>query len=195
MFRRSQKTAEPSSQPSEQAQEKTNGKGRPTPTRKEAEAAARARAKGTLTGKDARKLDRQRRAEANARMREGMRTGDERFLPARDKGPVRRFIRDYVDSRLCVGEFLLPLLIVLMVMQSVQNPSVQLFAQDLWFAVIVLVAIDTVWMLWRLRQQLKARFPDEDRRGSNFYAIMRMLQLRPMRMPKARVRLGGKPKR
>lgn len=195
MFRRSQKTAEPSTQPSEQTQAKTNGKGRPTPTRKEAEAAARARAKGTLSNKDARRLDRQRRAEANARMREGMRTGDERFLPARDKGPVRRFIRDYVDSRLCVGEFLLPLLVVLMIMQSIQDPGVQLFAQDLWFAIIVLVAVDTVWMLWRLRQQLKARFPDEELRGSNFYAIMRMLQLRPMRMPKARVRLGGKPKR
>jgi hypothetical protein len=195
LFRRSQKTAEPSTQPSEQTQAKTNGKGRPTPTRKEAEAAARARAKGTLSNKDARRLDRQRRAEANARMREGMRTGDERFLPARDKGPVRRFIRDYVDSRLCVGEFLLPLLVVLMIMQSIQDPGVQLFAQDLWFAIIVLVAVDTVWMLWRLRQQLKARFPDEELRGSNFYAIMRMLQLRPMRMPKARVRLGGKPKR
>ncbi|HET8559269.1 MAG TPA: DUF3043 domain-containing protein [Marmoricola sp.] len=190
MFRRSQKTAEPTAEP----QDKPGGKGRPTPTRKEAEAAARARARTTLVGKEARKADRQRRAEANARMREGMRTGDERFLPTRDKGPVRRFIRDYVDSRLCVGEFLLPLLIVLMVLQSVRNPSVQLLAQDLWFAIIVLVAVDTVWMLWRLRRQLKVRFPDEETRGSNFYAIMRMLQLRPMRMPKAKVKLGGKPK-
>jgi hypothetical protein len=132
--------------------------------------------------------------EANARMREGMRTGDERFLPARDKGPVRRYIRDYVDARLCVGEFLLPLLIVIMVLQSVHNTAVRAISNDLWAATIVLVALDTLWMLWRLRGQLKARFPDEDLRGSSFYAVMRMLQLRPMRMPKAKVRLGGRPK-
>ncbi|HET8604410.1 MAG TPA: DUF3043 domain-containing protein [Marmoricola sp.] len=191
MFRRSQKTAEP--QP-EQAV-KPGGKGRPTPTRKEAEAAARARAKAQLSGKEGRKADRQRRMEANARMREGMRTGDERFLPARDQGPVRRFIRDYVDARLCVGEFLLPLLIVLMVMQSIHNPSVQRASTDLWFAIIVLTAADTLWMLWRLRGQLKTRFPDEETRGTSFYAIMRMLQLRPMRMPRANVGLGGRPKR
>ena len=191
MFRRSQKTAEP--QPEEAL--KPGGKGRPTPTRKEAEAAARARAKAQLSGKEGRRSERQRRAEANARMREGMRTGDERFLPARDKGPVRRFIRDYVDARLCVGEFLLPLLVAIMVLQSVQVRTVQSFGQDLWFATIVLVLFDTALMLWRLRRQLKTRFPDEELRGSSFYAIMRMLQLRPMRMPKAKVKLGGRPKK
>ncbi|HEY6932850.1 MAG TPA: DUF3043 domain-containing protein [Marmoricola sp.] len=190
MFRRSQKTAEQPQQPVA----KPGGKGRPTPSRKEAEAAARARARGAVTGKGSRKEQRQRRMEANARMREGMRTGDERYLPARDKGPVRRYIRDYVDARLCVGEFLLPLLIVIMVLQSVHNTAVRVVSNDLWAATIVLVALDTVWMLWRLRQQLKARFPDEELRGSSFYAVMRMLQLRPMRMPKAKVRLGGRPK-
>ena len=50
-------------------------------------------------------------------MREGMRTGDERYLPARDKGPVKRFIRNYVDARLSIAEFLLPLLVVIMVLQ------------------------------------------------------------------------------
>ena len=41
-----------------------------------------------------------------------MRTGDERYLPARDKGPVRRFIRDYVDSRFSFIELMIPLLMV-----------------------------------------------------------------------------------
>ena len=50
-----------------------------------------------------------------------MRTGDERYLPARDKGPVKRFIRDYVDARLSIAEFLLPLLIVIMVLQYSRN--------------------------------------------------------------------------
>lgn len=173
---------------------KTGGKGRPTPTRREAEAAARARAKAAYDAKGSRRAQRAQRAQASAKMREAMRTGDERYLPARDKGPVRRFIRDYVDARLCVGEFLLPLLVIIMVLQTGTNATMKGASNGLWFATIVLTALDTVWMLWRLRQQLKVRFPDEDTRGANFYAIMRMLQLRPMRQPKAKVKLGGKPK-
>jgi hypothetical protein len=191
LFRRTEKTAEPVQPPVEA---KIGGKGRPTPSRKEAEAAAKARAKAAYDAKGGRKAQRQQRAVAASKMREAMRTGDERYLPARDKGPVRRFIRDYVDARLCVGEFLLVLLIVIMVLQAGTNPTMQKLSNDLWFATIVLTALDTVIMLWRLRQQLKVRFPDEDTRGANFYAIMRMLQLRPMRQPKAKVKLGGKPK-
>ena len=92
-------------------------KGRPTPTRKEAEAAARERAKAGMDKKAAQKLLRERRAESNAKMRAGMRSGDERYLPARDQGPVKRFVRDYVDARLSIAEFLLPLLLVIMVLQ------------------------------------------------------------------------------
>ncbi|HEU4566859.1 MAG TPA: DUF3043 domain-containing protein [Marmoricola sp.] len=191
MFRRSEKTAEPD----QTEQGKPGGKGRPTPSRKEAEAAAKARAKAVYDAKGSRKAQRQQRAVAAAKMREAMRTGDERYLPARDKGPVRRFIRDYVDSRLCVGELLLVLLILIMVLQAGTNPMMHAISNDLWFATIVLTAVDTVWMLWRLRRQLAVRFPDEDTRGANFYAIMRMLQLRPMRQPKAKVGLGGRPKK
>jgi hypothetical protein len=190
LFRRSQKTAEP--EPT--APVKPNGgKGRPTPSRKEAEAAAKARAKAVYDAKGSRQAQRQQRAQAAAKMREAMRTGDERYLPARDKGPVRRFIRDYVDGRLCIGEFLLPLLIVIMALQSVSG--LRAFSNGLWTATIVLVILDSAWMLWRLRSKLKARFPGEELRGSNFYAIMRVLQLRPMRQPKAKVGIGGRPKK
>ena len=50
-----------------------------------------------------------------------MKTGDERYLPARDKGPVRRFVRDWIDARLCVAEMLLPLLIIIMVGQTLSQ--------------------------------------------------------------------------
>ena len=42
-----------------------------------------------------------------------MRTGDERYLPPRDKGPVKRFIRDFVDSRFSFIELMIPLLLVI----------------------------------------------------------------------------------
>ncbi len=121
MFRRTSKTESPQTDVTEN--KGPGAKGRPTPTRKEAEAAARERARAPMDKKAAQKVLRERRAESNAKMREGMRTGDERYLPARDKGPVKRFIRDYVDARLSIAEFLLPLLVVIMVMQYSGNAA------------------------------------------------------------------------
>ena len=96
-------------------------KGRPTPTRKEAEEARKLKAKAPMDKKAAQKVLRERRTESNAKVRQGMRTGDERYLPARDQGPVKRFIRDFVDARLSIAEFLLPLLIAIMVLQYSRN--------------------------------------------------------------------------
>ncbi len=167
---------------------KESGKGRPTPSRREAEAAARARAKGTQDRKAAGRLSRQQRAQQNAKVREGMRTGDERFLPARDKGPERRFIRDFVDSRLCMAELLLPLLIVIMITQ----PLVPSLSNGLWSATVLLVGLDTVWLVVRLRRVLRERFPQETHKGAAGYAILRSLQLRWLRLPKPQVKLGAK---
>jgi hypothetical protein len=164
---------------------KEGGKGRPTPSRKEAEAAARARAKGV---QDRKAATRSQRAEQNARVREGMRTGDERYLPARDKGPVRRFIRNYVDSRLCMAEFLLPLLVVIMVTQ----PFAPGLSNGLWSATVLLVGLDTVWLVFRLRRTLRERFPNESHKGATGYAILRSIQIRWLRLPKPQVRLGQK---
>lgn len=167
---------------------KENGKGRPTPTRKEAQAAARARAKGAADGKAGGKLGRQQRAAQNAKVREGMRTGDERYLPARDKGPVRRFIRNFVDSRLCMAELLLPLLILIMITQ----PLAAGLSNGLWSATILLVGLDTVWLVFRLRRALNARFPNDSHKGAIWYAILRSMQLRWLRLPKPQVKLGAK---
>jgi hypothetical protein len=163
-------------------------KGRPTPSRKEAQAAARARAKGVQDKKSAKALLRSQRAQHNAKMREGMKTGDERYLPARDKGPVRRFIRDYVDSRLCMAEFLLPLLVIIMITQAISSG----LSNGLWSATVLLVGVDTVWLVFRLRRELRRRFPDQTAKGATGYAVLRSLQLRWLRLPKTKVKLGAK---
>ena len=112
MFRR---TAKP--QPETVQVEKPDGKGRPTPTRKEAQAAAKERARMGMDKKSAQKVLRERRAQDNQKMREGMRTGDQRYLMERDKGPVRAFVRDYVDTRISFMEYLLPVLVLIMALQ------------------------------------------------------------------------------
>ena len=193
MFRRTEKSSDtlsatPGDRPSD------TGKGRPTPTRKEAQAAARERARIGMDKKTAQKVLREKRAESNRKMREGMKSGDERYLPVRDQGPVRRFVRDWVDARLSVAEFLLPLLIAIMVLQSVGSTAMQRFSSSLWAVTIILLAVDTFWVRFRLRRTLKEAFPDENLRGTTFYALVRMLQLRFMRLPKPNVKMGGKPR-
>lgn len=171
---------------------KEGGKGRPTPTRREAEAAAKLRSTAGRDKKEASKLLRARRGEANAKMRQGMKAGDEKFLPARDQGVVRRFVRDRVDSRLCMAEFLLPLLLIIMVMQYSGQESLRATSNGIWSATILLVTVDSVFLAWKVKREVKQRFPDESTKGAVFYAILRSLQLRFLRMPKSKVRLGQK---
>jgi hypothetical protein len=169
-------------------------KGRPTPTRREAEAARKERAKAGMDKKAAQKLLRERRTESNAKVRQGMKSGDERYLPKRDQGPVKRFIRNYVDARVSIAEFLLPLLVVIMVLQYSGNSSLLKFSNALWTTTILVVALDTLWLMFRLKRALKAEFPDEDLKGTTFYTLLRVLQLRWLRMPKPVVKIGGAPR-
>jgi hypothetical protein len=192
LFRRTEKPADQA--PATTTVGAPHGKGRPTPTRKEAEAAARERARAGVDKKAAQKLMREKRAEQNRKMRAGMRAGDEKFLPARDQGPVRRFVRDWVDSRVSVAEFLLPLLIVIMVLQASGSKQLVSFSSGLWAATILLLLVDTVWIRFRLQRALRAQFPNESLKGTTFYAFTRMLQLRFMRLPKPNVKVGGKPR-
>lgn len=190
LFRRTEKSEAPA------APENPAGKGRPTPTRKEAEAAAKERARVGMDKKAAQKLLRERRVETNKKMREGMRSGEEKYLPARDQGPVKRYVRDWVDARLTFTEFLLPLLILIMVLSLIgrdPDSAAARISNTLWLLSILLLLVDVVWTRFRLGKALKAKFgADEDLRGTTFYAFIRILQVRPLRLPKPQVKIGQK---
>ncbi len=166
---------------------KLGGKGRPTPTRKEAEAAARARAKLASNPKGGRKAARSHNAERSRLIRQGIKDGDERYLPARDQGPMRRFVRDYIDHRLCMAEFSIPLLFASLLLSSVGFTQA---GTGIMNATLLVVVLDSVLLRFRMRRELKRRFPDGSLKGTTFYAYMRSLQLRFLRLPKPRVRIG-----
>ena len=187
MFRRT-KSDPPA--PQDSAVDKPGGKGRPTPTRKEAEAAARARARTPRTRKEMAAAQRAARSEASGKMREAMRTGDDRFLPPRDKGPLRRFVRDFVDSRFSFIELRVPILIVTMVLQYSGQARLAGYANALLMATLLLIVGDMLLLRARLRKELARRFPDESHKGLTRYAIMRGLQMKFMRMPKSQVKYG-----
>ncbi|WP_168723000.1 DUF3043 domain-containing protein [Actinocorallia cavernae] len=168
-------------------------KGRPTPKRSEAQSQRRSVAHTPTTRKDASKRQREDRRQALQKQREALAGGDERYLPARDKGPVRRFARDWVDSRFNVAEFFLPLAIVILVLSVVRVPSIQNIALLLWAVVIVLIVVDAAVSGFRLKKRLKERFPDGNTRGAVPYALMRSLQMRRLRLPKPQVKRGERP--
>lgn len=186
MFRRTK----PEPEPVAYEQYKPDGKGRPTPKRKDAEAAAKARARTPRTRKELAAKQREFKTEENRKIRSAMKSGDERYLLARDKGPVRRFIRDFVDSRFTIVELLIPLLIVSMILGYSGQPSLVSASTVVMMATLLFVIVDMVLLRFKLRKELARRFPEEPLKGTTYYAVMRSLQMKFMRMPKAKVKIG-----
>ncbi|GGZ70004.1 membrane protein [Streptomyces echinoruber] len=168
-------------------------KGRPTPKRSEARSQRRSVANTPMTRKEAARRQREERRIALERQRQALAGGDERYLPARDKGPVRRFARDFVDSRFNIAEFFLPVAVIILVLSTVPSPALKNLSLLLWLVVIVLIVLDSAVTGFRLRKRLAERFPNENRRGAVAYALMRSLQMRRLRLPKPQVKRGERP--
>ena len=185
MFRRSKTETVPETTPT-----KVGGKGRPTPTRREAEAAAKARAKVPRTRKEQAAAQRNTRTESSKTVRAAMRNGDERYYPARDRGPERRFVRDFVDSRFSLIELVIPLLLITMVMGYSGNSTLRQWGNTLLLGTVLLVLLDIFFLRFRLRRELVRRFPEQSYKGLSYYAITRALQMKFMRLPKSKVKIG-----
>ncbi|WP_037577192.1 DUF3043 domain-containing protein [Phaeacidiphilus oryzae] len=172
-------------------------KGRPTPKRSEAEASRRTRAAYTAkSGKEAARDQRTRARTEREKQRLAMMNGEERALPPRDKGPVRRFCRDYVDSRFTVAEWFLPLAVIILLLSVMRAPGLQSITLLLWLLMIVVIVLQSAFIGFRLRKALRAKFPDKgpgEFRGAVGYALMRTLQMRRLRLPKPQVKRGQKP--
>lgn len=165
-------------------------KGRATPTRKEREAARRR----PLVPKD-RKLAAQQNRSSQASEREkariGMAKGDERYLPMRDKGVQKRYTRDFVDARFSVGEILMPVLIL--VILTIFFDAIAVYAQYGFWAIFLFVVADCVVMTFQLRRKLAAKFGKDKVEKVTWYASMRAVQMRFLRLPKPQVTRGEYP--
>jgi hypothetical protein len=169
-------------------------KGRPTPSRKEAEAARRHQLRIPKDPKEAKKASRERDREERARARAGMMAGDERYLPARDRGPAKAFTRDFVDSRFTIAEYFIFIAVAVLALGFVQNPAVQSFVTLGFMLLTFVIVVDTAILLFTLSRRASAQFPNKaDRKGIMFYAALRAIQLRRLRLPAPRVRRGGAP--
>lgn len=175
--------AEPESTPA--------GKGRPTPTRREREAAQRR----PLVPKDRRLAARQNRANLSSereKARLGMARGDERYLPERDKGPQKRYVRDFVDARFSAGEILMPTL-VLVILTWFLPPQVADYAFLGFWGVFLVVVADSVVLGFQVTRRLAAKHGKDKVERVRWYAAMRAIQMRFLRLPKPQVKRGEYP--
>lgn len=169
------------------------GKGHPTPTRREAQEAKK-RPLVPSDRKAAAKASRQRQREERTRTQRAMASGDERYYPARDKGPVRKYVRDYVDARWNLAEFFLPvsLVIVVVVLVAGSNARLAFAAIASLYLLIAVAVLDTAIAALKIKRRIRARF-GEVPKGTSMYAAIRAFQLRPTRMPRPMVRRGQYP--
>ena len=192
MFGRSKESTAPAAEPGSAEANKVGGKGRPTPKRREAEKGRRRAVGAPRDRKEAYRRTREKQREERGRAMEALRTGDERHLPPRDRGPVRRYVRDTVDSRRTVAEFFLPLALLIFGLTLTSSAQLQLIGSTLWMVLVVLIVLDSVVLVVRLKRGLRRSFPDQNHKGAVPYALMRSMQIRRFRLPPPRVGAGRK---
>ncbi len=189
----------------ESAEDAPVGKGRPTPKRRDAEnrrrgpvapapmtaKEARARRKATRGSKDERKAAAAERRATAADRRARMLAGEDKYLLPRDKGPVRAYVRDFVDARRNLVGLFMPLAIVL-IMAMFVSPELQAFVTLGMLVMMVLMVIEGIYIGRVVNSRVRDRFPDTLDGGFKlgWYAFVRASQIRKLRAPKPRVGPG-----
>ena len=162
-------------------------KGKPTPKRKEAQAKLKVSSLSRAASKEAKKAlkaqARVRRLEARA----AYMRGEESALPVKDKGPARRFVRNYVDERKSVTEYFLVFIMFILFLTVIPSPAVQLGAIVLMYSAMIWVAIDGFLLSRRVKKLVAEKFPDQPTKGLGLYGWMRSTQLRRLRAPAPQV--------
>lgn len=162
------------------------GKGHATPSRKEREAAN----KRPLVPNDRKEAARMERARANEernKARIGLAAGDERYLPMRDRGPQKKYARDFVDARYNVGELMVPFMFLVIIMTFIPSLPVQESSFLVLWAFFFIALTDVMILGVQLRKRITGKFGSVDK-GVRWYAGMRSLQMRPLRLPKPQVK-------
>jgi hypothetical protein len=187
----------------------TAPKGRPTPKRDQGKrgpvapapmTAAEARRRRKETGGP--KLSRAEKKAASvarradmADRREKMMAGEDAYLLPRDKGPVRRFVRDVVDSRRNVlGLFMPAALGLIFIMLAVPSVQIQRLLSPAMLVLVLIMVTDGFLVGRKVNKLVNEKFPDNTESGwkLGFYAASRASQMRRMRAPRPQVNRGEK---
>jgi hypothetical protein len=198
-------TSETAPAPTESEQseiKRTTGKGRPTPKRRDAEGKRRGpAAPPPRTQREAARLakanrpSREERRRAADERRERMAAGDDRYLMPRDRGPVKAYIRDVVDSRPHLMGLFMPLALVVVLSLLVPVPAAQQYLSLFSLVALSTMIIEGIFLGVSVTRKTREKFPDEQigALSTGWYAFTRASQLRKLRIPKPRVQRGANP--
>jgi hypothetical protein len=167
-------------------------KNSPTPSRREAEIARKVRLGAMPTDPKARRqAERAARNEAYQRQRQAVRSGDARNFPARDQGEARAFVRDYVDGRLRLLEFLMPIVVLAWITIVLHSTTIYIYASFVMELVVVLGIGLGLLLNVRVKRAVREKFGEDQVRGTGFYAFSRAAMPRILRQPKPTVDFRG----
>jgi hypothetical protein len=165
-------------------------KGRATPKRKDSEARLKVNSIAPATSKEGkardRALEKSRRVEARA----AFMRGEESALPARDRGPAKKFVRNYIDSRRSLGEYFLPTIMVVLVLTAIPVKAIQLLAILFLYAAMLYSFSSAIFVGRKIKKLVAERFPNESLKGIGMYGWLRSTQMRRMRAPAPQVKRG-----
>ena len=186
-----------STTPKSQPEKSQSGKGRPTPARKQQELLRKKPVVGNKSPEAKRAAKKALNAE-RAKAREGLANGEDRYLTARDRGPQRKLARDVVDSRFTIGELVLPMLFLVIIVSSIRpddaqlDLTIQLGSLVAMWGLFVAIGIDGYLIGRKALKAVEAKYPGRAEKGLRWYAAMRSIQMRGMRLPKPQVKRGTK---
>ncbi|GAA1349353.1 DUF3043 domain-containing protein [Saccharothrix algeriensis] len=179
---------------------RTPGKGKPTPKRREAENRRRGPVpppprtqREALKRMRGNKVSKEERRAAAVERRQRMMAGEDKYLLPRDRGPVKAYIRDLVDSRRNLMGLFMPLAILVFVALLVPAPAVQQYATLLTTFMLLAMVVEGVVLGRLVTKRVRRKFPQDASRGLSigWYAFIRASQLRRLRVPKPRVTYGA----
>lgn len=167
-------------------------KGRPTPKRRDAESARKTFALAPANTKEEKARQKAAARAARVAQRAAYLRGDENALPLRDRGPVKKFVRNYVDSRRSIGEFFLPIIGVVLIISLFPYALSAVIGVVLMYTVLFASVVDGILLSRKIKGEVTARFPSESLKGIGMYGWLRSTQMRRMRAPKPGVSAGEK---
>lgn len=167
-------------------------KGKATPSRKQQEAANRRPLVGDKS-KEGREAYKSRVAKERREAREGMMRGEDKYLPIKDRGPQKRLARDIVDARFTAGELVMPAMVLFLITTATNIYYLQLASLVLMWGLFAVVILDAFLLGRKTKKVIAQKYGNQSAdRGLAWYAGMRSIQMRPMRLPKPQVKRGTK---
>ena len=169
-----------------------NKKGKATPNRKDAVAATKVNSITAPVTKADRSKNRDALKAARAEARAAYMRGDENAMPARDRGPVKRFVRDYVDSHRSLGEYFLPLMIFVLVLTLIPSAEIRFVAIIFMYGAMLYSVVYGFFVSKKIKRIVAEKFPGESTKGLGLYGWLRSTQMRKLRAPAPQKKIGDR---